>query len=135
MIIWRETCKCFHYCGDILVVNKKFFNIYIILLASKYFFVSFQELTEKVHSFITKQTTKFRTPVPAEERLAISLQYLLRGETYESVIYQFRIHRTTVSQIIKEVCSAIYKVLETDYMKVSSFRQELKTIADEGYHR
>ena len=88
-----------------------------------------------MHSFITKQTTKFRTPVPAEERLAISLQYLLRGETYESVIYQFRIHRTTVSQIIKEVCSAIYKVLETDYMKVSSFRQELKTIADEGYHR
>ena len=86
-------------------------------------------------SFITKQITKFRTPTPAEERLVIKLQYLATGETYESLMYQFRIHRTNISEIIKEVCSAIYKVLETDYMKVSSFRQELKTISDEGYHR
>ena len=86
-------------------------------------------------SFITKQITKFRTPTPAEERLAIKLQYLATGETYESLMYQFRIHRTNISEIIQEVCSAIYKVLQPDYMKLPSSPQEWKAIADEGYLR
>ena len=58
-------------------------------------------MIEKVCPFITKQTTKFRTPAPAEERLAITLQYLATGETYESLMYQYRIHSTTISQIIQ----------------------------------
>ena len=98
-------------------------------------FASFQELIEKVCPFITKQTAQFRTPIPAEERLAITLRYLATGETYESLMYQFRIHRTTISQIIQEVCSAIYKVLQPDYMKLPSSPQEWKAIADEGYCR
>ena len=85
MIILRQTCKLFHYCCDI---NKKFLTI-ILLLISKYLFVSFQKLIEKVRPFITKQTTKFRTPIPAEERLAITLRYLTTGETYESFNLEF----------------------------------------------
>ena len=84
---------------------------------------------------ITKQTTKFRTPTPAEERVAITLRYLATRETYESVMYQLRIHRTTISQIIQEVCSAIYKILQADYMKLPSSPQERRAIADEGYRR
>ena len=48
-------------------------------------------------------------------------------------MYQFRIHRATISQIIQEVCSAIYKVLQPDYMKLPSSPQEWKAIADERY--
>ena len=92
-------------------------------------------MIEKLRPSITKQTTKFRTPTPAEERVAITLRYLAPRETYESVMYQFRIHRTTISQIIQEVCSAIYKILQPDYMKLPSSHQERKAIADEGYRR
>ena len=92
-------------------------------------------MIEKLRPFITKQTAKFRTPIPAEERLAITLRYLATGEAYESVMYQFRIHRTTISQIIQEVCSVIYKVLSPDYMKLPFSPQEWKAIADEGYRR
>ena len=81
--------------------------------------------------FITKQTTKFRAPISAEERIAVTLRYLATGETYESLMYQFRIHRTTISQIIQ----GVYKVLQPDYMKLPSSPQEWKPIADEGYHR
>ena len=38
-------------------------------------------------------------------------------------------------QSIQEVCSAIYKVLQPDYTKLSSSSQEWKAIADEGYRR
>ena len=85
--------------------------------------------------FITKQTTKFKTPISAEECLAITLLYLGTEETYESLMYQVRIHRTTISQIIQEACGAIYKVLQTGYMKLPSSPQEWKAIADEGYRR
>ena len=77
---------------------------------------------------LTKQTTKFRTSIPAEECLGITLQYLATGEIYESILYQFRIHRTTISQIIQEVCNAIYKVFQPDYMNVPSSPQEWKLL-------
>ena len=80
--------------------------------------------------FITKQTTKFKTPILAEERLAITLRYLATGETYESLMY-----RTSISQSIQEVCSAIYEVLQPDYMKLSSFPQGWKALVDEGFCR
>ena len=38
-------------------------------------------------------------------------------------------------QIIQEVCSAIYKVLQPDYMKLPSSPQEWKAIADGGCRR
>ena len=38
-------------------------------------------------------------------------------------------------QIIQEVCSAIYKLLQPDYAKLPSSPQEWKAIADEGYRR
>ena len=50
-------------------------------------------------------------------------------------MYQFRIHRINISEIIQEVSSAIYKVLQPDYMKLPSSPQEWKAIADEGYLR
>ena len=37
--------------------------------------------------------------------------------------------------MIQDVCSAIYKVLQRDYMKLPSSPQEWKGIADEGYCR
>ena len=86
-----------------------------------------------MHPFLTKQAIKFRTPISAEERLAITLRYLATGETYKYPMYQFRIYRTTISQIIQEVCSAIRKVLQPVCMKLSSFSQEWKAIVDEGY--
>ena len=77
--------------------------------------------------FITKETTKFRTPIPAEERLVITLRYLVKGETYDYFMYQFRIHRTTISQ---RFAVSFTKVLQPNYMKLPSFPQEWKAIAD-----
>ena len=53
---------------------------------------SIKRAIEKVRPFITKHTTKFGTPIPAEECLAITLRYLATGKTYKSLMYQFRIH-------------------------------------------
>ena len=59
-----------------------------------------------------------RKPIPAEERPAITLRFLATGESYESLMYQFHVHRTTIGKIVIEVCKAIYEVLMPIYMKV-----------------
>ena len=51
---------------------------------------------------ITKTKTKFRKPIPADEKLAVALGYLATGETFESLMYQFRIHRSTI--VVPHVC-------------------------------
>ena len=86
-----------------------------------------KELIEKVRSFITKHPTKFRTLKPAEENLAITLQFLGTGEIYESFTSKFRIHKITICH---ESSKAIYKVLQPDYMKLRCFPQEWKDIPD-----
>lgn len=40
------------------------------------------------------------------------------GETYTSLQYQFRIHKTTISKIVPETCHAIYKALKDEYLEV-----------------
>ena len=37
-----------------------------------------------------------RSPISAEEKLAITLRYLATGESLNSFKYQFRFHETTI---------------------------------------
>ena len=48
-------------------------------------------------------------------------------------MYQFRVERTTTSLIIQEVCRAISKTLQLDYIRLPSSSESWKTTADEGY--
>ena len=50
-------------------------------------------------------------------------------------MYQYRIHRSTISQFIPDVCKAIYQVLAPDYMKIPSDKEELEKIIDQTNSR
>ena len=81
--------------------------------------------------FITKKTTHLREPITAEEKLAVNLRYLATWGSFNSLMYQYRIHRSTISQFIPDVCKAIYKVLAPDYMKIPSDKEEWQKIIDQ----
>ena len=68
--------------------------------------------------FITKQTAVTRKPISAEERLTVTLRSLATGESFNSLMYQYRTHHTTLSNIVVEVCQAIYNVLAPEYIRV-----------------
>ena len=71
-----------------------------------------------------------RKPISAEEKLAVTLRYLATGETMESLMYQFRIHRSTITLFIPRVCEAIYKVLAPEYMRVPTTEPEWQIFID-----
>lgn len=65
----------------------------------------------------------------AGERLSLTLRFLATGETLQSLGYQFRIAISTACEIVKEVCSAIYKALAPDYLKMPTTAEQWKTVA------
>lgn len=65
--------------------------------------------------------------ITAPERLAVTLRFLA---TYRSLSFQFRISRTAISYIVKEVCCAIVKHLGPHFLQVPSSFEEWLVIAN-----
>ena len=76
-----------------------------------------------------------RSPISAEEKLAITLRCLATGESLNSLKHQFRVHETTIGKFIVPVCKAIYNVLAPDYMKCPSTKEEWEYIIDQTNNR
>ncbi|KYN11790.1 Leukotriene A-4 hydrolase [Trachymyrmex cornetzi] len=64
---------------------------------------TFEFLLEKVTPLIKKQNTHLRESIPPDERLSVTLRHLATGESQESLALTFRLGRSTISKIIKEV--------------------------------
>ena len=52
-------------------------------------------------------------------KLAATIRFLATGACYADLQHLFRIHKSTLSKIIPEVCEAIYKHLKDKYLQVS----------------
>ena len=50
-------------------------------------------------------------------------------------MYQYWIHRSTISQFIPDVCKAIYKILAPDYKKIPNDKEEWQKIIDQTNSR
>ena len=68
-------------------------------------------------------------PISSEEKIVITLGFLANGETFHSLIYQFRVQR------VSEVCKAIYHCLKDEYLKIHLTTEEWESIAEETYNR
>ena len=54
------------------------------------------------------------------DHLKIKLTSMLKGESYKSLAYQFRVGKSTIGEIIPETCQAIYEVLKDKYFQVNA---------------
>ncbi|XP_057317786.1 uncharacterized protein LOC130662861 [Hydractinia symbiolongicarpus] len=85
---------------------------------------TFQKLIDIVGPKIQKQRTMMRDPISPEEKLAVTLRFLATGESYESLMYQFRIHKTTISQLIPTVCQEIYLSFKDQYLHLPNTKEK-----------
>ena len=74
-----------------------------------------------------------RTYIAPNERLALGIRYLATGETFQSLYFQFRVGKSTVSDCNgREVCGAIYQVLRRQHLKtpntVENWRETVATL-------
>ena len=102
-----------------LTEDELAFQSYFRMNKEKFF-----ELVRSLQPTISKQDTVLRESIKADERVAVTLRYLATGETFSSLETQFRIHRTTISEIVLEVCDKVFAVLAPEYLKVLSTTSE-----------
>ena len=92
---------------------------------------TFEYLLQKIRPSITLKTTVMRKPVSPEEQLAITLRYFATGESYASLMYQYRVSDTCISRIIPRVCKSIIATLMDECLVCPKAPEEWKSIADE----
>ncbi|CAH1994469.1 unnamed protein product [Acanthoscelides obtectus] len=82
--------------------EKKFFNFTRMSRST------FYELLAVCGEKLAKKDTPMRNAITSEEKLVITIRYLATGCSLAELHYNFRIGRSTASNIIQEVCEAIW---------------------------
>ena len=77
----------------------------------------FDHILSLVEPLSQKENTRFREAISAAERLSLTLRYLASGESQQALSFSYRIGKSTVSEIIREIFGAIYSALAPTYLK------------------
>ena len=99
----------------------------------KYFHMTptrFDNLLSLVGPLITRQTTIMRAPVSAGERLAVTIRYLVTGDSMQTISFSYRLGHSTVCGIIDDTCSAIWEALSPEYLRTPANSDEWRQISD-----
>ncbi|XP_040203443.1 protein ANTAGONIST OF LIKE HETEROCHROMATIN PROTEIN 1-like [Rana temporaria] len=80
---------------------------------------TFDFLLDLLTPFLSRQDTNCRDAISPCERLLITLRYLATGNSYSSLQYEFRIGISTISEIVKQTCVAIW-TLKCRFMPIPS---------------
>ena len=57
-----------------------------------------------------------RSPVSASERLAVTIRYLVTGDSMQTISFSYRLGHSTVCYIIGSTCAAIWEALSPEYL-------------------
>lgn len=74
---------------------------------------TFDRLLDRVMPFI-EHAASHRTPVTAAERLSVTMRYLTTGMSQTALAASYKLGTATVSNIIKEVCLALWDALQEE---------------------
>ena len=84
----------------------------------------FEHVLTLVAPLIEKRTTRFREPISASQRLALTLRFLATGESQQSLSFSYRIGKATVGKVVSETSLVIYNSLKQPYLKPPSSKEE-----------
>ena len=87
-------------------------------------------LVKEIASLITKKTAMMRQLIP-EIKIAITLKFLATGESYESLMYQFRVHSSTISKFVLIVCNKIYETFKGRILRLPGTTEEWEIVEHE----
>jgi hypothetical protein len=78
----------------------------------------FEYLLNKIGPYISKNDLKWGKAIPAKERLAVTLRFLVTGDSFQSLYYFFRFSSQVILNIVLKVCKVlIFDLCATRYSK------------------
>ena len=91
----------------------------------------FEDLFTLVGPFIAKKPCRLRNSISEAERLMVILSYLGTGHSQQSHSFLFHIGKSTISNLLRETCKAIWLALKEQYLNVPSTTSDWLRIAKE----
>ena len=85
-------------------------------------------IDERITPHLRKLTTNFRKPLEISLELAVTLRHLSTGESYTSLQYHWRVGRTTICKFVPQVCKAILKEFQHEYLICPTDPEDWKKI-------
>ena len=79
----------------------------------------YKELLDRVRPLIQYTDTNCRKCITPEERLSLTIRYLTRGDSVNTLAQSYLVGHSTVLPIIQDTCKAIYACLHEEYLKVN----------------
>ena len=105
--------------------DHEYFFKYFRMLPHKY-----EKLLFHIAPLITKSSLR-RESISADQRLCITLRYLVTGDSIVTIASSYRVAPTTVGRIISETCIAIWaKIMDAGYLKCPTTCIEWKKVAE-----
>ena len=95
----------------------------------------FDELLHRVTPLIEKQVTNYRRPISPGLRLATTLRHMASGDKYPSLLYNFRVSKASLCNIVPEVCQAIVTVLADEVIAAPTTPEAWRSIADDFHQK
>ena len=76
------------------------------------------------------RTSSARRPeISPQERLALTLRYLVTGNSQTSLAFEFHMGKSTVNGIVRETCAALWETLKSEFVKFPANEEEWRGIA------
>ncbi len=90
----------------------------------------FFELVDRLSPRIEKQDTWYWKVLQPGLKVAITLQYLATGDSYHSLMYNFRVANNTISSIVRDICQTIIDKYAREVIVAPTTEAEWLQIAD-----
>ena len=90
----------------------------------------YAEVAERVTPRLFKPDSKFRPSLEPGLKLTIALRYFAAGNDYKSLMYAFRVGKSSIVRIIPEVADAIIEEYGQEVIPMPTTQDEWKAIAD-----
>ena len=116
---WIAKRSLGHYQGlmtDLVITDAFCYRNFIRMSSTQ-----LETLLRLVGPSLKKQDTTFRRSIEPEQKLVITLRFLATGASYQDLHYNFRIVRSTLSDLLPETCKNIYLALENQFIQVWNF--------------
>ena len=95
----------------------------------------FNLIEERITPHLRKSITNFWKPLEVGLKLAVTLRHLSTGESYTSLQYHWRVGRTTICKFVPQVCKAILKVFQHEYLMCPTEPEDWKKIEERFRNR
>ena len=95
----------------------------------------FYLIEERITPHLRKSITNFRKLLEVGLKLAVTLRHLSTGEIYTSLQYQWRVERTTICKFVPQVCKAILKEFQQEYLVCPTDPEDWKKIEERFRNR